>query len=239
MGNEAVAGVIHQYQARGREASDHELIDVLMDRVIDQYVMVGIAEDLNAALRVLAAVRQFDVVFLQRLLGQLVPEFKDLREALFLEVLSRLSGTYLVEWDRVRKGYALDITLRRILALRLRYNRQPIYLEANQIAATLYDDWIERVPENRSVYVVERLYHQACIALAADKSVEQPVTDLEEKLQGYLQRYYCDKDRTLAQRATDQLFQELSRDDELQEMLGDEFETLTKSVKVHLDSLKK
>jgi len=239
MGNEEVARAIEEYRIKGQEALDRELLNRLMDRVIDRYVMKGIDPDLNAALRVLAVVRQFDVIFLQRLLSKFVPEFKDLREALFLEVLSRLAGTYLVEWDRVRKGYAIDLTLRRVLALHLRYNQQERYLAASrEEAAELYADWIERVPENRSIYVVERLYHRACIALAEGKPAGEVAIGLQKELENYLQRYYRNGDRALAQKATEQLRQELQGDDELQEMLGEAFGSLPQSIEAHLNALR-
>ncbi len=238
MGNEEVARAIEEYQTRGQEAPDHELINRLIDRVIDQYVMKGIDPDLNAALRVLAVVRQFDVIFLQRLLSKFVPEFKELREPLFLEVLSRLAGTYLVGWDRERKGYAIDLTLRRILALHLQCTQQERYLAANREAAELYADWIERVPENRSIYVVERLYHKTCIALTEGKSAKEVAISLQEELGNYLQRYYRDGDRALAQKATEQLRQELQGDDELQEVLGEAFDSLPRSIEAHLNALR-
>lgn len=238
MGNREVATAIREYQARDKEVPDHVLINELVDRVIDRYVMVDIPDDLNAALRLLAVVRQFDVVFLQRLLSKFVPEFKDMRETLFLEVLSRLAGTYLVEWDDKRKGYRIDPILRRILALHLRHTAQERYVEANREAATIYADWIERAPAGRSVYVVERQYHEACVFLAEGKPAEWVVTDLERELMGYLKEYYSDRDPLYAQQATMQLLQELKGDDELGELLGDAFSRLVDTVEQHLASLR-
>jgi radical SAM protein with 4Fe4S-binding SPASM domain len=170
MGNEEVAEAIHDYQARGQEADEHDLVNVLVDRVIDRYVMKNIEPELNAACRILAVVRQFDVVILRRLLSQFVDAFKDMREALYLGLVGRLTETHLVEWDSLRKGYALDPTLRRILPLHLRYDQPERYLQVNREAAAIYAEWIERVRENRSVYVLERLYHQARIGFANNRS---------------------------------------------------------------------
>lgn len=234
MGNEEVADVIRDYQARGQEAKEHDLVNVLVDRVVDKYVFKDIALDLNAACRILALVRQFDVVVLRRLLSKFVDAFKDMREALYLGQVGRLTETHLVEWDSVRKGYALDPTLRHILALHLRYDQPERYLQVNREAAVIYAEWIERVRENRSVYVLERLYHQAHIALAEGQSPAQVSGDLRQELTGYLSDYYVDSDRAFALRSTDQLCQELNSDEELKEIMGEVgFEGLVRAVEQH------
>lgn len=238
LGNEEVAEVVLRYEAEGRVAPDLELINALVDRVIDRYVMKGIEDDLKAAFRVLTVVRQFDVTILRRLLSSFLEEFKTLREPLFLSVLGRLKSTYLVEWDPVRKGYAIDPTIRRILALHLCYNHPKCYLQVNDMAADIYAEWIKKVQENRSVYVVERLYHRAIPAIVNKRPLGLIIKELRKELEGYLATYYTDEDRERAQRSTDQLLQELSRDEELREIIGDEgFETLTKAVEHHLREL--
>lgn len=238
LGNEQVAEAIQRYQARGQEATEDELLRILIDRVIDRYVMKGIDSDLNAAIRILAAVRQFDAAFLQRLLSKLAPQFEHLQldDNLALDVLSRLAGTYLVEWDRVRKGYTIDPTLRRILALHLRYDQPEQYMNVNQEAITIYTDWIKRVRENPSIYVVERLYHQACIALAGGKDKKEVAASIGEQLRTDLQSYYWTDRVDLVQKSsTEQLRQELQGDEELQEMLGTAFGKLIQLVSEHQD----
>ena len=238
LGNEEVAEVVWRYKAEGRAAPDLELINVLVDRVIDRYVMKGIEDDLKAAFRVLVVVRQFDVTILRQLLSNFLKEFKGLREPLFLSILGRLKGTYLVEWDPVRKGYAIDPTIRRILALQLCYNHPKRYLQINDMAADIYAEWIKKVQENRSVYVVERLYHRAVPSIIKKRLLGPMIKELREELKGYLGAYYTDEDRERAQRSTDQLLQELERDEEFREIIGDEgFEVLTKTIECHLREL--
>jgi len=234
MGNEEMAEAIHDYQARGQEADEHDLVNILVDRVIDRYVMKNIEPELNAACRILAVVRQFDVVVLRRLLSQFVDAFKDMREALYLGLVGRLTETHLVEWDSVRKGYALDPILRHILSLHLRYNQPERYLQVNREAAAIYAEWIERVRENRSVYVLERLYHQARIAFAESREAAQVADELRPELEGYLAEHYKDHDREFALTSTDRLYQELAKDEELRELLGDAgFEGLVRAVEQH------
>lgn len=230
--NEEIAGVIRDFQARGQEAPDHMLISVLVDKVLDNYVMQGMDEELKDAMRILAVVRQFDVAFLHRLLTKYVPYYA--QQQAFLSEQTRLAATFLVEWDRSRKGYAMDSTVRRILALHLRYTDRARYLEANRDAAALYAEWIERMRENPSTYIVEHIYHEAAIAIAEGRPPAAWVPELESELQGYLERYYRDPDLAWAQKKTEQLRQEIQADSELQEMLGEDFRALTDVVQAHL-----
>ncbi len=238
MGNEEVADAIHEYQTRGQEAEEHDLVNVLVEKVIDEYVMKDIAPELQAACWALAVVRQFDVIILRRILSEFVPHFKE-TEA-FLKVLGQLTATSLVEWDAVRKGYALDETVRRILALYLRLNQPERYLSINEAAANIYEEWIERVSENRSIYVLERLYHQANIASIKGGTQSRVVEKLEGELQGYLEKYYQDDERDFAISSTTQLLEEMRQDSELKEIVGDQgFARLKKTVESHRSTLER
>ncbi len=234
MGNEEVAEAVHDYQARGQEAEEHDLVNVLVDKVINEYVMKGIAPELQAACRTLAVVRQFDVIILRRILAEFVDYFKA-TEA-FLKVLGQLTATSLIEWDSVRKGFALDETVRRILALHLRLNQPGRYLSINEAAANIYEEWIERVSENRSIYVLERLYHQANIASNKGEAQPRIADKLQKELQGYLEKHYRDGDRAIA--FTTQLLEEMRQDSELREIIGDQgFARLEKIVDSHRSTL--
>lgn len=238
MANERVAEAIERFEAEGQPFQEEDLVNELVDKVIDKYVMEGVPLELNAACRVLAVVRQFDVIVLRRILSKFVDYFREMKDTLFLGLVGRLSETHLVEWDAVRKGYALDETLRRILALHLRLNQPEQYLQVNKVAADIYDEWIERVRENRSVYVLERLYHQANIASAEGKSSARIASKLERELENYLERYYQDKDQEFAYSSTTRLYQELRKDDELRKLVGGKgFAQLQKTIEQHRSAL--
>ena len=240
MGNEEVAAVVLKYQERGQEAPELELINALVDKVIDKYVMEGIAPELNAALRVLAVVRQFDVAFLRQLLSRFVAEFRDAPDVYFLDILSQLKSTYLVEWDRIRRGYTVDPTLRRILALHMRYNQPERFLQINKEAAAIYAGWIEKVSENRTTYILEKLYHEATLASAEKRPAQLAISTFQRELKGYLNAYYTDKDKDSIRRSVEQLRQEMKLDEELRELIGDKgHEALLTVIEEHLQKIEK
>ena len=231
MGNERLSEAISRFEKEKQTFGERDLINVV-NRVIDEYVMQGILPELNAACRALAVVRQFDVIILRRILSEFVSHFKDIDA--YLKVIGQLTETSLVEWDAVRKGYALDETLRHILALHLRLNQPERYSAINEVASKIYDEWIERVRENRSVYVLERLYHQASIAGSRGETQSYIADKLHGELQGYLGKYYRDGDREFAISSATQLYQEMRRDNELREIVGEQgFSRLEETVNSH------
>ena len=231
MGNECLFEAIVRFKREKRTFEERDLINVV-DRVIDEYVMQDVSSKLNAACRALAVVRQFDVIVLGRILPEFVDYFKGTGS--FLKIIGQLTGTSLIEWDGVRKGYALDETIRHILALHLRLNDPGRYLSINEAAANIYKEWIDRVRENRSIYVLERLYHQANIASSRGETQTHVADKLQKELQGYLEKYYQDDDREFAILSTTQLYEELCQDNELREIAGNQgFVCLEETINNH------
>jgi len=208
-----------------------DLIDGLVQDFVNAYAFKGLTDELASACRVLALVRQFDVILLREILMSALPTFANYKREEFGGLLSRLRATQLVWWDDRRKGYALDPTLRHILAAHIRRHQPSMYAKVNQVAIGIYQDWIERAGDNRGVYIVEEIYQQACLnQLPSDflSSKEMTVlTLLEKRLQEYPQR-----DPDLRASALDRLYHELEDDRELPEKLGrDKFEELLKKVR--------
>ncbi|MCP4349889.1 MAG: ATP-binding protein [Desulfobacterales bacterium] len=225
--NEEVVGAIREYKAKGKDAADDDLIYILMEKVIDVFVMKGVEPELSQACRILAAIRQFDVTILQQILSKFVIYFKETKS--YLKVIGEFTATSIVEWDSNRKGYALDEIIRHILSQYMRLKEKKQYLDIVETAADIYKAYIEEVTENRSIYILERLFHQATINNIRKEMINDPHKELKE----YLEKYYNEKSK-FAYNATTQLYEDLKKDTEFENTLGEEgFDRLKEIVNNH------
>lgn len=200
----------------------------LMDALIEQYVMRDISPELKRAFRMIAVLRQFDVNALRYILSQFVPEpFSDKGGAYFLSLIGKMVETTLVQWDPAKKGYSLDDTMRKMLALSMRLRNRDLYERVNAAAIKLYGDWIERVSENPSRFIIEKLYHRANL-LRDWKTGLEIGSELKGELQEYLERFY--RDEVYGIPAAMELLEELKRDQELEGGIREGFPILTETV---------
>lgn len=215
-----------------------ELLDDLVREVIDGYIFKDVKPALANACRAIALLRQFDVILLRRVLSEYVPDFKDYPKDAYGSLLGLLHVTHLVEWNDVRKGYEIDPVLRRILGRYMREKNPSLYIKINQTAREVYQDWIGKVEDNRSVYIIEELYHQASL-----EQVKPPQGRWQEKLierlQEHLRNHYTGRDPELLLSALERLDKGLERDNELQELIGEEtMAALLETIAAHKAELK-
>lgn len=244
-----IGGIVYQYTfghpqgnkqllkaiIKDKKSHEKDLINVV-NSFIDGYVMEANPDELKAACRVLAIVRHFDVDIVRKLLSHFVDFYR--KSKAFLKVVGQLTATSLVEWDSIRKWYALDETVRHILALHLQLNQPEQYSAINKLAAEIYKEWIEKVRENRSVYILERLYHLANVASCKEESQSQITDKLKNELKKYLQDY-CQGEAEFAYSDTERLANELEQDREIEKIIGIQgVADLKESVGNHLLMLK-
>jgi hypothetical protein len=182
-----------------------DLLDYLVDQVMEGYVFRGIDARYQEACYVLALVRQFDVIMLRRLLSKFVPAFEGFPRNAYGGLLGKLNSTYLIEWDDTRKRYSVDPTLRRILSQFVRLRNPDLYVAVNREALDVYRSWIDRVADYRSIYIVEALYHEACLACVKETC---DFTNLLKSFEQYLEQY-SDEDPELAGSMLQRLAMEL------------------------------
>lgn len=212
--------VLCQLLAENPQADRKNLINEVNNTVIDRWIMDNVDDDLNHACRFLSVVRQFDFTMTKQILSKFADPFKRQQHIFPMQTVSRLTSTSLVKWNSERKGYALDETIRHILALHLRTNNPQEYLGVNMLAANIYKNWIERVPENRSIYILEWIYHQVSIGIFQNMPPDKLIKKLENRLNDYLQEYYHYDDRDMTLTAINKLYKELENDKELYSLLG-------------------
>jgi len=196
------------------------LVQELVDQLVEPVVMRDVPGDIRHAYRVVALARQFDVNVLRRLLTRFVEEpFGGKSAAYFLGVVGAMVKTTLVEWSSARRGYVLDGTIRWMLALNVKLSAGDRYEEINQELIGLYDEWIGRVPENRSGFIIERLYHEACLQSVQGVSAEAIADRLGKLLKSYLKEYYLVIKKGEMPPGLTTLKEELSADEELTNFL--------------------
>lgn len=167
-----------------------ELIDALIKEIIDAHVFKDIPVELKESYYVLALVRQFDLILLRRLLSKFVKAYKTYPINAYGGILGKLNAIYLIDWDDKRKGYCVDPALRRILNRQTQLHNPQRYIAVNREALSVYQDWIKRVTDYRSIYIVEALYHEACLACIEGQCVYDR---FQESIEGYLANYdNCD-----------------------------------------------
>jgi hypothetical protein len=200
-----------------------DLLQHLVAEVVENRLLTDVAPDLRLAFHVIAPLRQFDVTTLRAVLPEFAPDqFEGRGGNYFLLMLNRLVDTALVEWSAERKAYVLDDTLRRILALDLETRDADLSLHIHQRAAELYRRWLEEVPESRSTYLVEWLYHRAQALRLREKDQPEIASKVLQDLRAVLDHFYrqaaVENDRLLD--GASRLVNELERDDELATLVG-------------------
>jgi len=182
----------HALKSTQFEHYQRRLIQELVDNLVEDVVMEDVSPEICRAYRVVALARHFDVNVLRRLLTTFVKDpFADKSAAYFLGVVGKMVKTTLVEWSSARRGYMLDQTIRWMLALNMKLNAEDRYKRIQWELIELYDDWIERVPENRSGFIIERLYHEACLRSVRGESAQEIADQLSELLKECLSQYYA------------------------------------------------
>jgi hypothetical protein len=198
---------------------ERDLLDGLVQNFVDAYAFKDVPMELADACRMLALLRQFDVILLREMLTHFVPSFAHYQGAEFGELLTRLRETQLVIWDDKRKGYALDPTLRSVLTEHIWRHQPRLFADVNHLALEVYRDWIQRAGDNRGVYIVEELYHQACLNRVPDQLAPAEYRELGNVLEEQL-REYPQPDLALRASALERLEHELEGDLELTALIG-------------------
>lgn len=208
------------------------LVRDLVEELIDSRVLADMPVEVRQALHLIAPLRQFDVSALRHMLTLFLPEeFGKKSGHYFLTMIRRMVETTVVEWDSAHKGYAIDPTARRMLALDMQLHRPDDFIDVDEEAIILYDDWIQRIPEARSRYLVEKLYHTAEALRARGKSDRVIRKRLKEELASYLQESYGAEEEMAVMAGLERLVQELSEDEELDRASGGHLESLIRMVK--------
>lgn len=203
-----------------------ELMERLITDLVERRLWQDVEQELWPVFHLVAPLRQFDVTTLRNILPQFDPErFSGRGGNYYLLMLNKLIDTALIEWSTQRKAYVLDDTLRHILALDMEIRQPELAEKIHQRAAELYERWLAEVPESRSSYLIEWLYHCAKgYALAGNDQIlvgNRSTEELRRQLQAiYSQPSQPNGSNERLLDCTRRLVNELSLDDELMTLVG-------------------
>jgi Cdc6-like AAA superfamily ATPase len=141
---------------------ESKLLEEVFDRFVNQYAFSELeSNDLKIACKFISLVRLFDSTMLRKILQTCAGElFDSWNQDDFGDLLLKLKKTQLLVWE---KGYAIDPGLRHILQKYFMVLDRDKFINANQAALQVYEDWLGRPVDNRSLFVLEELYHSAAL----------------------------------------------------------------------------
>ncbi len=200
---------------------EDSILDELVQVFIDSFVFSDLSPEVANACRAISLVRQFDVIMLRKILTKALPDtFGKYGRNEFGDLLSQLRATQLIYWDDRRKGYALDPILRHIIGEYICRRNSSLYIDVNDVAIDVYQDWINRAGDNRGVYIVEELYHVACLNQLSRKNLSRDKISLAKRLKDRIKEYH-QNDVDLRAAALNRLYHELEDDHDLLGLIGE------------------
>jgi hypothetical protein len=192
---------------------ESKLLVEVFHQFIDGYAFRELkSKDLKIACKFLALVRLFDATMMREILRACAGEtFKSWVQEDFGNLLLKLKKTQLLVWE---KGYAIDPGLRHIIQKYFMASERRTFIAANKAALRIYEDWLERPVDNRSLFIVEELYHNAALSEVNERKNLTAI--LEMRLRDYPNRI---KDEKALDNALERLGGEIANDRELEEWL--------------------
>jgi hypothetical protein len=207
---------------------ESKLLEEIFDRFVNKYALSELASnDLKIACKFIALVRSFDSTMLRRILQACAGDlFAPWKQEDFGDLMVRMKKTQLLVWE---KGNAIDPSLRHIIQKYFMVLDRKTFINANRAALQVYQDWLARPVDNRCLFVLEELYHNAALLQVGEPS------DLNEILTKRLEEYPgWIKDEHALDIALERLEGEISNDKELEQFLPPDVE-LVKQIKEFRD----
>ena len=192
---------------------ESKLLEEVFDRFVTQYAFSELeSNDLRIACKYISLVRLFDSTMLRKILQTCAGDlFGSWSQDDFGDLLLKLKKTQLLVWE---KGYAIDPGIRHIVQKYFMVLDRTKFISANRAALQIYEDWLGRPVDNRSLFVLEELYHHAALM-----QVGEPA-DLHALLAKRLKEYpNWIRDEQALDNALERLEGEISNDKELEQFI--------------------
>jgi len=148
----------------------------------------------------------------QRTISRYTEKEKEKPSKFYLELAKDMERTTYAKWDFERRGFVLTPAVRSMLKQYMRRLLPKKYRKVHELAAEWYKDLLD---QGLLVYIVERLYHLACLAQLQAKS--NTTQQCLAELQDYVQK--IDLSDKGAQDLLETIRRDLKKDHELQELL--------------------
>lgn len=192
---------------------ESKLLEEIFDKFVNKYALSGLdSNDVKIACKFIALVRSFDSTMLRRILQACAGDlFAPWKQEDFGDLMVRMKKTQLLVWE---KGNAIDPSLRHIIQKYFMALDRKTFISANRAALQVYGDWLARQVDNRSLFVLEELYHSAALLQVGAQA------NLNEILKKRLEEYpYWIKDEHALGNALERLEGEIGNDKELEQLV--------------------
>lgn len=200
------------------------LVNIIVERVIDQNVFASLAETerrkYKEALAVLSIPRQFNLVIMQELIEHFATDLKRESSLAYMQLPRSIKkDTDILSWNMFKGGYAVDEPIRNIFLLKIQLEQTERYFALHQFLAQLNKTLAGEVTDaDRIRYLCEYLYHSA-----HRKNVEEFIPQLEQTLQEISETAF---DSFESFKAFENYFEEIVQDNDFGEALGEQTATI-------------
>lgn len=228
--NQVLAEEIKEISDVEKQIPDEKFIQDHRTRLVKQKlfkhllydkVMSQMQEEFKESLLALSPLRHFTVNIASRMLPKFTSAYQDITSGIeTLTVIRDLISTTLIDWDREKRGYAMEDPLRQIFALVFEAKNPDKFLALHQEAVELYADLINLVNQdndNRKDHLIEWTYHRAYVLHITNE------VNISERIQAdfkaYLEQFYSQADDPDLS-AIDALYNQFQSDQVLQATLA-------------------
>jgi len=221
-----------------------DLIFELVRNILSEYILNHIPEqerdELVFLLKKVSVLRRFD----DNILCDLLKELDKSRYSSINMIDARgfirkmATSTHLIKWDSSKMAYALDISMRRLLCLEIKFHDIESMQAIHEFMTKWYDYVIDKAiepykndpqksyPPQTVLYLIEYLFHFVQLCQLTDKTAQHIETDIEQKITPLFERYNPTE--------KNHFYEEFKKDNDLAELLGDNYNQLTEFVKKQL-----
>ena len=234
-----------------KDEDQKEIITHLIDQVLHRSVLARVdlkeRDWYQTVLSLLSVPRHFNLVVMEDLIEKFTPELALANSLEYFGLPREINETTeVLDWSVTGIGFSVDTPVRAILSLKLRIEQSEIYYEAHRFLAQMNKKWaIEVSGADRMRYLREYLYHSACSKpySGSQRANLETNTQTEASLltttptgressedTATLPQLFANMLQQITERPPEFLQQfasEFSQDEELREVLGENFEALS------------
>lgn len=158
------------------ERKTEEIAQVLDAAIVQNRFMQGLNDEQQKLLEAVCILRKFNPMSLKRFAARFVDEkYAQESTAFYLRVLGDLVDSKLVEWTRVARAHVLDNVVRHMMSYNLKVRDPQGFRARHEEAAGMYGRMITESPAQGSLFILERLYHLACLSDVSRAIIEDEI----------------------------------------------------------------
>jgi type II secretory pathway predicted ATPase ExeA len=202
-----------------KDQDQKEIIAHLIDQVLNRSILARVdlkeRDRYQTILSLLSIPRYFNLVIMEDLIKEFTPELALANSLEYIGLPRAINQTTeVLDWSATGIGFSVDAPVRAILSLKLKIEQPEMYYAAHRFLAQKNKKWATEVSgTDRIRYLREYLYHSACSenTETLTQLFANILQQINEKSHEFLQ----------------QLTSKFSQDEELKEVLGENFEALS------------